>query len=101
MHHAALVRRREAGAELARDLERLVFRQPADPPEQRRQILAVHVLHRQDRLPVHFADVVHAADVRMRHLPRRPHFVVELRQLLRIALAILAAGISAPPTGPA
>ena len=35
-------------------------------------------------MAVGFADVVHAADVRMRHLPRRPRFVVELRQLLRI-----------------
>ena len=35
-------------------------------------------------MAVCFADVVHAADVRMRDLPRRPRFVVELRQPLRI-----------------
>ena len=70
---AAVVRRGEARAELARDLERLVLRQPADPPEQRRQILAVDVLHREEVPAVHLADVVDAAHVRVRHLPRRPH----------------------------
>ena len=51
MQHAALVRRREAGAELPRDLDRLVLRQPADAPQQRRQVLAVDVLHREERCP--------------------------------------------------
>jgi hypothetical protein len=35
----------EARAELARDLEGLDGRQAADPPQQRGQVLAVHVLH--------------------------------------------------------
>ena len=86
MHDAALVRRREPRADLPRDLDRLVFRQAADAPEQGRQILAVHVLHRQKQMAVGFADVVDAADVRMRDLPRRPRFVVELRELLRVLL---------------
>ena len=50
MDHAALVGGREAGADLPRDLERLVLRQTADTPQQRRQILAVHVLHRQEEM---------------------------------------------------
>ena len=48
----ALVRRGEAGADLARDLERPVLREAADAPEQRREIFAVHVLHRQERRAV-------------------------------------------------
>ena len=59
---------------------RLVLRQPADAAQQRRQILAVDVLHREEELAVELADVVDAADVRVRDLPRRPHFVVELRE---------------------
>ena len=70
---AAVVRGGEARADLARDLERLVRRQPADAPQQRREVLAVHVLHREEVLAVHLADVVHAADVRMRDLARDPH----------------------------
>ena len=38
---AELVRRGEPGAELARDLRRLLGRQPADATEQRGQVLAV------------------------------------------------------------
>ena len=46
MHHAFVVRGGQAGAELAGDLQRLVLRQPPDAPQQRGQILAVHVFHR-------------------------------------------------------
>ena len=49
-------------------------------PKQRSQLLAVDELHRQERLTLDFVDVVHATDVRVRHLPRHPHFVVELHQ---------------------
>jgi hypothetical protein len=73
MQDVALMCRRETGAELPRDLERLGLREPADPAQQRREIFSVHVLHRNEVAPVGLADVVHAADVRVRHLPRRPH----------------------------
>ena len=73
----ALVRRGEPGAELARDLERLVRRQPADAPQQRGEVLAVHVLHREEVLAVDLADVVDAADVGMRDLARDAHLGVE------------------------
>jgi hypothetical protein len=46
----------------------------------RREILAVDVLHREKVLAAGFGDVVHAADVRMRHLPRQPDFLMEARQ---------------------
>ena len=49
VQHAALVRGGDPGADLPRDLDRLVLRKAADAAEQRRQILAVHVLHRQER----------------------------------------------------
>ena len=85
---AALVRRGEAGADLARDLEAALLREAADAPEQRREILAVHVLHRQERVPVDLADVVDAADVGMRDLARHAHFGVELRQARGIAIDV-------------
>ena len=69
MQHALLVRRGKARAQLPRDLNRLLFGKVADAPEQRGEILAVDVLHRQEVAPVDVADVVDAADVRMRDLP--------------------------------
>ena len=52
MEHALRVRRREAGAELAADVDDLFRRQPADAPEQRGQVLAANQLHRvEDRRP--------------------------------------------------
>jgi hypothetical protein len=80
MQDAAVVRRRETGAELACELERLVRWQPADAPQQRREILAVDVLHREEVLAAGFADVVYAAHVRMGNLPREPNFLMESSQ---------------------
>jgi hypothetical protein len=75
---AAFVRRRDAGAELPRHVDRLVFRKPADAAEQRAQILAVHILHGQEAAAVGVAEVVEAADVLVRHLSRDAQLVVEL-----------------------
>ena len=80
MQHAALVRRGDAGAQLPRELDRLVLRDAADAAEQRGQILAVHVLHRQEAAAVGVAEVVEPADVLVRHLARDAQLVVELRQ---------------------
>ena len=77
---APVVRRGEPGAELPRDLERLVRRQPADAPQQRGEVLAVHVLHREEVLAVDLADVVDAADVGVRDLPRDADLGVEARR---------------------
>ena len=89
MDDAAIVRGGEAGADLPRELDRALLGKPADAAEQRREILAVDVLHRQERVAVELADVVDAAHVRMRHLPRHPHFGVQLRQPRRIAIDFL------------
>ncbi len=72
----------------SRDLERAILRKATYSPEQRREILAVHVLHRQERVALDFIDVVHAADVRMRHLPRHPHLRVELGEPRGIAVHV-------------
>ena len=77
VQHAFRVRGRQPGAQLPRDLDPFVDRQPADALQQRRQVLAVHVLHRQIQLAVRLADVVDAAHVRVRELPRQPHFVAQ------------------------
>jgi len=67
----AIVRRREPRAELPRELERLVLREAPDAAKQRREVLAVHVFHREKVPAVHLADVVDAAHVGVRHGPRR------------------------------
>ena len=77
MQHSFGVRGGEAGAQLARDLDRLVAGQAPDAPQQAAQILAIHVLHGNVGGAVHFADVVHAADVGMRDLARDPDLAVE------------------------
>ena len=88
MDDAALVRGGEPGADLPRDLEPALLGEAADALEQRREILAVDVFHRQERVPIDFVDVVDAADVGVRHLTRHPHFGVELRQPRRIAVDV-------------
>ncbi len=80
MDDAAVVRGGESRAELPRELDRAILRQPSDAPQQRRQVLAIDVFHREKRVAFELADVVDAADVRMRHLARHPHFRVQLRQ---------------------
>jgi hypothetical protein len=45
VQHAAVVDRRQPGAQLPRDVERLAAREAADPPQQPGQVLPVHVLH--------------------------------------------------------
>jgi hypothetical protein len=55
-----------------------VLRQAPDAPQERGQVLAIHVFHRQEGQSIGVADVVHPADVLVCDLPRKPHFVVEL-----------------------
>ena len=81
MQHAALVRRGDAGAQLARELDRLVLRDAADAAEQRREILAVDVLHREETAAVGVAEVVQPAHVLVRDLAGDAQLVVELREL--------------------
>ena len=88
MDDAAFVRRGQAGADLARDFDRSIGGKTAELPQQRRQLLAVHELHRQEGVTVNLVDVVDAADVGVRDLPRHAHFVVELHQAGRIAIEL-------------
>ena len=54
--------------------------QVADPLQERREVLAVHVLHREEVAALDLADVVDAADVRVRDLAREAHLGVEARE---------------------
>ncbi len=83
MQHARVVRGGHARAQLPRDLERLVRRQPPDATQQRRQILSIDELHREELESVDVADVMDAADVRMRDLPRDARFGMKPRQRAR------------------
>jgi hypothetical protein len=66
MEHAALMRGREARADLTRDFDRLVLGKAADASQQRREILAVDVLHREEELAINLADVA-CGDVGVRY----------------------------------
>jgi hypothetical protein len=83
MHDAAVVHGGEARAEVAREVERLVRREPPDAGEERAQVLAVHVLHREERVAPVLHDVVQPAHVRVRDLPPDPDLRVEPLQHLR------------------
>ena len=80
MEDAALVRRGDARAQLPRDVHRFVGRQAADAPQQRREILAVDVLHGEEAAAVGVAEIVEAAHVLVRHLARDAQLAVELRE---------------------
>ena len=82
---ALLVGRGEARADAARHVDRLVRRQAADALQQRGEVLAVDVLHRQEVPALRLADVVHAADVAVRDAPRDPHLAAEAREHLLAA----------------
>ena len=86
------VRGGQARAQLARDFDGFVGRQAADAAQQRSQVFAIHVLHRQVRLAVDFAEIVNAADIGVRDLARDADFVVEARQSGWIARRPLRAG---------
>ncbi len=86
VQHALLVRRGEARAELPRDLERLVRRQPPDPAQQRGEVLAVHELHRDEEVALRLGHVVDAAHGRVRHVARDAHLAVEAREPLAVAV---------------
>jgi hypothetical protein len=74
LQHGLVVRRCQPRAQLPRDRRRLGRRQPSNPPQQRRQILPVDVLHRQEHAAGDVAHVVDAADDRMRDRARAAHF---------------------------
>src|SRR5262249_36557655 len=56
----------------------------ADLQQQRRQVLAVDVFHRQERLVVRFRQIIHTANVRMRHLPGDTYLIVEAGEPVRV-----------------
>ena len=77
MDHALLMRRGQARAQLPRNLQRFFLRQSSNPPQQRGQIFAVHILHAEVGQTIGFADVVHAAHIGVRDLPCGADFVAE------------------------
>src|SRR5262249_44706375 len=80
MEHAAFVRGGQSRADFARELDGLVLRQTADAQQQRRQVLAIEILHGDEMQTFDGADVVHPADVGMRYLSRDPDFVPKSSQ---------------------
>jgi hypothetical protein len=80
---AAPAPRRSAG-----DLHRLVLRKWSDASQQRGEVLAVDVFHREEVAPVDVADVVDAADVRVGDLPRDLDLVEKARAARPVGLDV-------------
>src|SRR5271165_3371114 len=76
----------QTSADLVRGLQSLVRRQATYAAQQRRQVLAVDVLHGEKVLPVDLADVVNATDIRVRNLAGIPHLSMKSRESRGIVL---------------
>ena len=68
-----IMRCRQSRAQLARYIKRLGSMQTPDPLQERCQVFAIDVFHREKVTAFKFADVVDAADIRMGHLPGDSH----------------------------
>ena len=84
-----VVGRSESSADLASELNRLVYRQAADAAEQGREFFALDVLHRKKMAPISFADVVNAADVFVTNLTGDADFTVKAGECGAIAQQML------------
>ena len=73
VQHALVVGGTEAVAELVSELQGLERSKAADPPQQRGQVFAVDVFHRDEVLVARLSQVVDPADVRMRDGARQTH----------------------------
>jgi hypothetical protein len=67
----------QSSAELAGNVESLVFGQAADAPKERSQVFSVDIFHGEKSVTLNFAYVVNAANVGMRNPPCDPHFILE------------------------
>src|SRR5208283_5500897 len=86
MQQSAIVRGRQTGADLVRGLQSLIRWQTTYAAQQRRQVLAVDVLHGEKVLPVHLTDVVNATDIRVRNLAGITDLGVKRCQSRRVVL---------------
>ena len=77
VQNAFAVGRGQAGAELARDVERFVAGQASDAPQQRRQIFTVDIFHGEEGVAVDVSHVIDAANVGMRNPARDSHFIAK------------------------
>jgi hypothetical protein len=65
---------------LPSNLNSLVAWQTPNAPEQRRQVLTVNELHRDEMHSVDFTDVIHATNIWVGYLAGDAHLVVETRE---------------------
>src|SRR5439155_24989139 len=56
--------------QLPRNIERFFVGKIADALNQRAEVFSIDVLHREKVLTLELCDVIHAADIRVRQLPR-------------------------------
>jgi hypothetical protein len=79
------VSRGQSRAELSRNFQRFVGREPADAPQKGSQVFAIDILHGEKRVPVDLPDVINAANIGMRNSPCHSHFVAKAFQQSLIA----------------
>lgn len=72
--------RGQRGAQAAGDLHCLIGRQPTDATQQRCQVFAVNILHREERHAIPLADIVDPANVGVRYLAGDPNLGMKARQ---------------------
>jgi hypothetical protein len=74
MQNSPIVRRCQSSAQLTRDVERLCPVQATDALQERSQVFAIDVFHREKVAAFDFTDIVDSTDVGMRNLPGNAHF---------------------------
>src|SRR5437870_5795488 len=84
MDDLAVVRGRQSGADLARDVHRLAMRKSAEALDQRLEIFAVDELHHDERMSLVVGEIEKPADIWMGDLPADANFVVEALQQLAV-----------------
>jgi hypothetical protein len=80
-----VVRRLETVADFDCDTECFVRGEPADPPQERREIFPLDMLHRNKVMTIYFIDIEDPADIRVCNLPRQADFVEEQLQAAAVA----------------
>ena len=76
---------REPRTDLPRQVERLFLRETADSMQERGQILAVHVLHRDEGVTLELTHVIDAAHIRVGDLARNADLADESAETVGIA----------------
>ena len=95
VQYALIMGSPQTGAQLTGNLDRLVAAEPADAAQQRGEVFAIDVFHRDEDFPFRLADVIDARHVGMRYSASQPNLVSIAKQPGCIVAATAARNFNA------